>query len=287
MSKPLLGVFVLIFRGDVCANPSTSVPSGLPFHTERAEGKENLEPAWPTRLQEGRSPSFPCQIWHSQVSGTPLKPPAAETPPGPQALCSQASPSFLTKNFILSSSQRNPLHLILSLRMGRIEHFPSASALLTDRPPCPHFQWSVLNCSLLPALPVLSCLRASHGHRTRCLGKCCPTAEVPHLWWGPGACAGARLPAPVDILGKEQLLQQSQWDTGCPGCALHVNWAVLQLMAVTQRTLMSLLQNASTLWRLMDTQLPRNSLAGLLRESHLCHFPSAQPELQSKGLSQT
>lgn len=93
----------------------------------------------------------------------------------------------------LVPAQRNPLHFVLSTRTGRMELFPHHhSPLFTNRPPCPHFQWSILSCSL-PALPA-----AVPSPSISCPQEKLPWKLLPYLWgshvcgeahrhlWGPG-----------------------------------------------------------------------------------------------------
>lgn len=109
----------------------------------------------------------------------------------------------------LVPAQRNPLHFILSTRMGRMELFPHHhSPLFTNRPPCP---LSVIYTELLTSSPSCCCPISQHLMSTgkAALETAALPLRVPCLWWGPQAPVGARLPAPMSILGKEQLLQQN------------------------------------------------------------------------------
>lgn len=126
-------------------------------------------------------------------------------PPAPQALCSQASPSFFTKNSILTSSPEELLHFVLSIRMGRIQHFS---------PPPPSFTFLQAPVSLFSVLyselfTSSSPSAAVPSPSTSWTQEKLPWRVLPHLG-GATPVVGARMPAPVDILGKEQLVQQNQ-----------------------------------------------------------------------------
>lgn len=133
----------------------------------------------------------------------------------------------------LLPAQRNYFILFCPSGWEEFNIFPHHHHPLPSyRPQCPCFQCSIVSCSLLPALLLLSHLPAPHGHRRSCLGGCCPTSEVPRLWWGPGCQPQWIFWAKSNWCSRTSSAL-FQWYTRCPGCALHASWAGLQLMAVT------------------------------------------------------
>lgn len=132
---------------------------------------------------------------------------------------------------ILFLRPRRGAHFILFCPWGwgELNSFPTTTVLhFPTGPSVPAF--SDLYWAVHFFQPFLCCPTSSHLRDT---GEAALGSAAPPL--GCHACGGARLPAPVGILGKEQLLQQSQ-QCRVPvvhrvsGCA---NWAALQLTAVT------------------------------------------------------